>query len=266
MQCANSSFDPNEKERFVKVLFSLREYTGAIRERMLLRPVILMMFVVLVIFRNGFAEDLNGVYRQAVETSPVLKQARAMLDANLADKRRALAALMPKVASSAAISRENADIKGFGKDFSSPALPGNVFQDIDKTYTGGSYSVTLVQPLLDGQAWSAWNAAENLVQAGEAAVIAAEQDLTLGVTEAYFNVLNAQSRLRVAESQKVLLEEILDQARAALNVGSGEIIALQEARARCDAAQSALISAQKQCPDRPPGAGAADPRAGRGIK
>jgi len=229
----------------VKVLFSLRECMGPVRERML-RPAVLMMVVVLLISCNGFAEDLNGAYRQAVETSPVLKQAQAMLDTNLADKGRALAALMPKVTSSAAISRENANIKGFGKDFSGPALPGDVFQDIDETYTGGSYSVTLVQPLVDGQAWSAWNAAENQVQAGEAAVVAAEQDLTLQVTEAYFNVLNAQSRLRVAESQKALLEEILDQAQAALNVGSGEIIALQEARARCDAAQSALISAQNR--------------------
>ncbi len=211
-----------------------------------LRFFILLILTLVFVPCGGRAEDLLTAYRQAADTSPVLKRAEALLDSDLADKRRALAALMPKVTTNAAISRDHADIKGFGKDFSGPAIPANTFQDIDQTYTGGSYSVTLIQPLLDGQAWSAWNAAENLVQAGRAAVMAAEQDLTLQVTQAYFTVLNANSRLRVAQSQKKLLSEILDQAQAALNVGTGDIISLQEAKARYDAAESALISAKNR--------------------
>lgn len=210
------------------------------------RSVLLMILIFHCVSCPGFAEDLMKAYQQAMDTSPMLKRARAMLDTDLADQRRAKAALLPKVTSGAQIRREKADIKGFGEDFSSPALPGNVFQDIEKTYTGGSYSVTLVQPLVDGQAWSAWQAAENLVLAGEAEVAAAEQDLAFSVTQAYFNTLNALSRLQVAESQKKLLSEILEQARAALNVGTGDIISVQEAKARYDAAESGLISARNQ--------------------
>lgn len=229
----------------MKVLPNLgggRGRTG--RERMGI--ISLAIVITLAVPCLGFTEDLMGAYRQAAQASPVLKRAEALLDSDMADKRRALAALLPKVTTNAAVSEDHADITGFGKDFGGSALPAGVFQDVDKTYTGGGYSVTLVQPLVNGQAWSAWKAVENLVQAGRATVSAAGQDLTLQVTEAYFNVLNAQAGLRVAESQKKLLSEILDQARAALNVGSGDIISLQEAKARFDAAESDLINAENQ--------------------
>lgn len=234
----------------MKIRFCFKRHHGGVARRMrrtvMLRVVGLIMVVGLILSGPAAAGDLYESYLKAADTSPVLKQARAMLGVNLADRQRAKAALMPKLTAGGQIRRENADIKGFGEDFSGPALPGDVFQDINETYTGGSYSVTLVQPLIDGQAWSAKDAAQNLVQAGEAAVAAAGQDLTFRVTEAYFNVLNAQSRLQVAKSQKILLAEILDQARAALDVGSGDIISVQEAKARYDGAESALISAENQ--------------------
>ena len=234
-----------KRERLLKIWVSFKMHRKRVARR-IGRTVIIMVFGGLITSGPVFAGDLFESYLKAAETSPVLKQARAMLDVNRADRQRAKAALMPKVTAGGQIRRENADIKGFGEDFSGPALPGDVFQDINETYTGGSYSVTLVQPLVDGQAWSAKDAAENLVRAGQAAVMAAEQDLTARVIEAYFNVLNARSRLRVAESRKKLLSEILDQARAALNVGSGDIISVQEAKARYDAAESGLISAKNQ--------------------
>ena len=192
---------------------------------------------------TAHAEDLLTIYRQAVQTSPVLKGAQASLESDRAFHRMALSALMPRVNANASLNRDHADIRGFGKDFGASPLIGSAFGDITDTYYGGSYSVTLAQPLVNGQAWSGLRAANQQIRAGDASVKAAEQDLILNVMNAYFGVLNARAAERVARGQQRLLKEILDQAGANLNVGTGDIISLKEAQARYDAAESGCISA-----------------------
>lgn len=189
------------------------------------------------------AEDLLTVYHQAVETSPVLKGSKALLESDKAFHRVAMSALLPRVDANAAINGDHADISGFGKDFGSSPLLGSAFGDIRDTYVGGSYSVTLAQPLVNGQAWAGLQVANQQVRSGQAKVRATEQDLILEVMKGYFGVLNARAAARVARGQQKLLKEILDQARANLKVGTGDIISLKEAQARYDAARSACISA-----------------------
>ena len=167
-----------------------------------------------------------------------------MLASDRASHELARSAIMPTVNASADIYRDHTDITGFGKDFGSSSPAASAFGDITETYTGGSYSVSLSQSLVNGQAWAGLRSASARVRAGEAAVKAAEQDLIRQVTEAYFGVLMARADERVALGQKALLKEILDQARANLNIGSGDIISLKEAQASFDTARSRCISAQ----------------------
>jgi outer membrane protein len=75
-------------------------------------------------------------------------------------------------------------------------------------------------------------------------VLAAEQDLITEVADAYFGVLKAEAEERVSRDQKNLLQTVLNQTEAFLKVGSGDIIAVQEAKASLDAAQAALIRSQ----------------------
>lgn len=194
--------------------------------------------------KMAHAEDLLTVYDQAVQTSPVLKGSKALLESDRAFHRVALSALMPRVSANAAIDRDHAHISGFGKDFGGPPALQSAFGDITDTYYGGSYSVTLAQPLVNGQAWAGLHAADQQVRAGEAKVRATEQNLILKVMKAYFGVLNARAAERVARGQRKLLKEILDQSRENLKVGTGDIISLKEARARYDAAESECVSAE----------------------
>lgn len=208
--------------------------------------IIMVLVAVFAGFGTGatvHAEDLMTVYRQAVGSSPILKGSKALLESDRAFHRAALSALMPRLNTNAAIDRDQAKITGFGKDFGASPLIGSAFGDITDTYYGGSYSVTLAQPLVNGQAWAGLQATKQQVRAGEASVKATEQDLILKVTAAYFGVLNARAVERVARGQQHLLREILDQARANLKVGTGDIISLKEAQARYDAAESGCISA-----------------------
>lgn len=203
-------------------------------------------FLILTFTVHVSAEDLVDVYRMAMSTSPRLKEARALLESDIAARRIAESALLPHLGARAETSYDHAKIKGFGQDFSLPSVPGgggSAFGDIEETYWAGSYSVSLTQSLVDGQAWANVSAAGARVRAAKVGVIAAEQDLALQVIDSYFEVLNARAEKRVATGQKALLKEILDQAQAALKVGTGDIISLQEARARFDAAESSVIAA-----------------------
>lgn len=200
---------------------------------------IVLSLIALCVFSGSVAraqaDDLITAYQQAAASSPVLAQARALLRADKASRLVARSALLPKVGARAGVSGNQVNIQGFGEDFLGSS------KDIKSTYTGGNYSVTLTQPVINGQAWAAVRAADFQIRAGQAAVMAAEQDLIRQVAETYFQVLQAQADERVASGQKDLLKEILAQTEADLRVGSGDIIAVQEAKARYDTAISSLV-------------------------
>ena len=178
------------------------------------------------------AEDLLTVYRQAASTSPALATARAQLQAETASGDATLAALYPNVEVGAGVSRNHASITGFG-----PTA-------IDTGYNAYNYSVTLTQPVVSGQNWVAVRASDARIRAAESELLAVEQDLIIEVSRAYFGVLRARANERVALSQRDLVRKVLEQAEAFLRVGTGDIIAVREARARVDAAESDLIVAQ----------------------
>ncbi len=180
----------------------------------------------------GRAEDLLAVYRQAASVSPVLARAQALLEADRAARPLARSELLPKLGLNGGVSRGHADISGF------PPL------QVDESYTGNQYGVTLTQPLFNGPAYASLSGAGAQIRAGEAALIAAGQQLMLQVVEAYFAVLQARADVKVARAQKDLLQKILDQAETFRKVGAGDIIAVHEARARSDGAVSDLVRAE----------------------
>jgi len=180
----------------------------------------------------GHAEDLLAIYHQAVAVNPALARAQALLEADRADRPLARSGLLPRVELAAGVSRNRADISGFGP------------LEVEESYTGNHYSVTLVQPLFNGPAYSSLDAAEARARAGEAAVSAAGQRLMLQVAEAYFAVLQARAQVKVARTGRDLLLRILDRAETSREVGTGDVIAVHEARARSDAAASELVRAE----------------------
>ncbi|MEJ2696502.1 MAG: TolC family outer membrane protein [Candidatus Sulfobium sp.] len=179
-----------------------------------------------------YGKDLLAVYRQAASTNPILGKARSQLQAEKASGSATRAALYPKVNAGAGVSHYHTDMRGF------PGLT------VDEGYTATNYSVTLIQPVVNGQDWVSVRASESRISAAESAVAAAEQDIILRVSEAYFGVLRARADERVAAGQRDLLKKILDQAEAFLKVGAGDIVSVRESKARFDEADSDLINAK----------------------
>ncbi len=180
---------------------------------------------------SAAAEDLQTVYKQAASTSPVIAQARAQLDADLAGKPLARSVLLPHINAGASGGMNTARVTGFGA------------QPISTGYHSDVFSASLTESIFNGQALTAMQQSDSRIRASEAALAYAEQEVTLQVTQAYFGVLQAQANQRVAQQQMDLIESIDKQTRASLQVGSGDIISVQEVQAQLDAAQADLIAA-----------------------
>ena len=179
----------------------------------------------------AFAQDLETAYQQAASSSPVIVQARAQLEADSASKPLARAALLPHLSGEASGGMNTAHVTGFGP------------QPISTGYHSDLFSVSLTETIFDGQALTALKQSNSRIQAREAALAYAQQVVGLDVTQAYFGVLAAQANQRVAQQQRDLLTSFDEQAKASLQIGTGDIISVQEVQAQLDAADADLISA-----------------------
>jgi outer membrane protein len=194
-------------------------------------------FLLLILFMmalNGvpsMAEDLQAAYQQAASSSPLIAQARAQLDADLAGKPLARAALLPHINADASGGLNTAHVTGFGA------------QTISTGYHSDLFSASLTESIFNGQAFTAIEQSDSRIQASDAALAYAQQVVALEVTQAYFGVLQAQANQRVAQQQMDLLQSIDKQTRASLQVGSGDIITVQEVQAQLDTARADLITA-----------------------
>ncbi len=180
---------------------------------------------------SSAAEDLQTAYKQAASTSPVIAQARAQLDADLSGKPLARSALLPHINAGASGGMNTGRVTGFGA------------QTISTGYHSDVFSVSLTKSIFNGQAFTAMKQSDSRIRASEAALTYAQQVVALQVTQAYFGILQAEANQRVAQQQMDLLQSIDKQTRASLQVGSGDIISVQEVQAQLDAAKADLIAA-----------------------
>ncbi len=178
------------------------------------------------------AEDLQTAYQQAAAASPVIAQARAQLDAELAGRSLARAAVMPHINAAASGGMNTAHVTGFG---AAPLSTG---------YHSDLFSASLTESIFDGQAFAAMKQADSRIRASQAALAFAEQLIALEVTQAYFGVLQAQANERVARQQMELLQRIDDQTNTHLKVGPGDIISVQEVEAQRDTANADVVAAR----------------------
>jgi outer membrane protein len=180
----------------------------------------------------SMADDLQTAYQEAVSTSPVIAQARAQLDADLAGKPLARAALLPHISAGASGGMNTAYVTGFGA------------QPISTGYHSDVFSASLTESIFNGQALTAMKQSDSRIGASEATLAYVQQVIALEVVQAYFSVLQAQANERVAKQQMDLLQNIDDQTKTSLHVGTGDIIAVQDVQAQLDGAKADLITAK----------------------
>ncbi|EHQ58577.1 type I secretion outer membrane protein, TolC family [gamma proteobacterium HIMB55] len=184
----------------------------------------------------ALSESLLDIYEIALDNDAQLRAETAQYRADLELKTLALAPLLPQVNTGVSRSmRDSENTRLSIVDFDN----GNVViadqTTGSRTYTT-RYDISLSQTLFDLSAWFDWKAGSERSKQAEATVAAAQQNLIVRVSEAYFGVLRAQDNLRAAKAQERALARQLEQTRQRFNVGLIAITDVYEAEARHDLA------------------------------
>jgi len=202
------------------------------------------------------AKDLIGVFEDAVHNDPVIRQADAKRLAARESKPQALAALLPQLNGTAGITRDHSS--GFESQIFQVVPPSNptcspnpslpqcqlaptrTADQIDNTIQ--QWSLNLRQNVFSWSNWMALKAASHEVAQAEANYAAAEQQLILRVSQAYFAVLTAYDTLQADQTALEAISRQLDQANKRFEVGLIAITDVEDAKAARDSAASIVIA------------------------
>ncbi|MEN9788100.1 MAG: hypothetical protein RLZZ473_164 [Pseudomonadota bacterium] len=198
------------------------------------------------------AEDLKAVYERALANDPQIREADALRLAAREARPQAWAAVLPQISGSASKSKADTTTLGqFPQEIEQPTGSGNrvVFNFISSSTSEPEterWSLDLRQSLISWDNWVAIKRASRQVAQAEADFRAAEQQLILRVSEAYFNVLAAQDNVDAQSSAFEAISRQLEQAEKRFEVGLIAITDVQEAKAARDSAAAAVIAAKRQ--------------------
>lgn len=214
------------------------------------RFILLATTALLFVGQAAVAEDLLAVYQRALEADPQIREAEATRRANLESKPQAIAALLPQLSGTAGYDKnkfegtsDQAQIVSDGPNAGEIAIFGTSGTREPETK---SWSVDLRQSLFRWENWVALRRADKQVAQAEADYAAAEQDLILRVSTAYFDVLAARDTLEAQQANLQAVSRQLDQAEKRFEVGLIAITDVQESRAARDNAAADVIAAKRQ--------------------
>ncbi len=179
---------------------------------------------------SAWAADLLDVYNDAIANDALFASARAKWDAGQESVIQARAGLLPKINASANGNRHFEDTSGWGR----------------QNYNNFSWAVQLTQPLFRRQNWIEAEQGGLKVMFADLEFELARQDLMLRVSEAYFNVLNAQDALEAVIRLRQAAAEQLEISTTSFEVGTVTITDVHEARSRFDLASAQVISAENE--------------------
>jgi outer membrane protein len=179
---------------------------------------------------NAEALDLLNLYREAAFNDPVFNAAKYGFMAGKEKRWQGLSVLLPQVVGTGNETKN---------DFYNKSS-GNRSNDL----MSRGWNVRLTQPLFNWDKFEQARQGDLNATIAEAQYAAAEQDLVIRVTEAYFNVLNAEDSLNLAKNKKVLIGEQLEQAKRNFEVGTSTITDTHEAQSRFDLVVAQELAAE----------------------
>lgn len=198
------------------------------------------------------AKDLKGVFEDALQNDPVIRQANANRLASREARPQAWSEVLPQINGTAGATWDhNSGYIDQVAEVTNPSNPNappvlqvvTVPQTIDqKTET---WAVNLRSNLFSWTNWMNIRAAYKEVAQAEATYQAAEQNLILRVAQAYFNVLTAIDALHANQTSLEAIARQLDQAEKRFEVGLIAVTDQEEARAARDTAAAAVIAAKR---------------------
>lgn len=173
------------------------------------------------------ASNLMDIYQEALQTDAQYQSARSAFQAAQEKIPQGRAGLLPNVNLTA--NRQVQEVK-FGSNIN--------------TIQNRGFVVSATQPIIRFENFIIYSQSKTEVSRAESQFVIAAQDLILRVAQAYFDVLDAQVDVEVAEAQKEAIAKQLEQAQRNFEVGVSTIVDTNEAQARFDLTLSQEIAAR----------------------
>lgn len=187
----------------------------------------------LVLLQNIFATDLLSVYKLAEKNDPQIKQAIAEYKAVEHNVPISVAELLPSVILSAGMS--------YDKVLNLTGRP-----EIRKKY----FSVDFTQSIFQWDKIQKYLQSELEVKQAIHNLEVAKEDLLIRVSDAYFNILEAEDKLEFISTEKTSVKQLYDEAKERFDVGLIAIADVEEAKAKYDIKTAEEIQAQNNLEDR----------------
>ncbi|MEN8258999.1 MAG: TolC family outer membrane protein [Pseudomonadota bacterium] len=181
------------------------------------------------------AQSLLETYELALDNDPVIREAYAKRNSALESRPLSVARLLPTLSVSGSSSRDRIHNKKGG-------FQGSGTQN----FWTHRIALDFTQPVFHWDFWVQLSQADNRVAEAEADYQAAQQDLILRTSEAYFNILAADDNLLFAAAEKSAIARQLDQAQQRFEVGLIAITDVHEAQAAFDQARANEIKAENE--------------------
>lgn len=198
------------------------------------------------------AENLLDVYEAAVKSDPLIREAEARRLAALESKPQARGALFPQFNVNGQIATRESDSNStfnqavdVDNDPTTPPVIAIVNNSQSTDADFWNYQAQATQTLFRWDQWQTLKRADAEVALAEANYRAAQQDLMVRVSRAYFDVLAADDTLSAAEATLQAFSRQLEQADKRFEVGLIAITDVQEARAAQDSATAGVIAAKR---------------------
>lgn len=187
------------------------------------------------------ADSLLEIYRQALQSDPLIHEAEARKMAAFEAEPQARSLLLPQIDFDGSWTSQDSSGTSIFEDSSGVPTAINTETDSDTT----QWQFTLRQTLFRWDQIVGLRRADKIVAKAEADREAAEQDLIIRVSQAYFNVLAAEDRLTSTHANRQAIARQLEQAKQRFEVGLIAITDVQESQAAYDQANADEIAAKR---------------------
>lgn len=201
----------------------------------------------------AWADNLLQVYEKAVLSDPAIREAEANRMATQEGKPIARGALLPQISGS--YNWQQADARGsstFGQAIDPDNDPNTppIIAILNRRFNSArsetnNWTLNLNQSVFNWAEWVQLSQADREAAQADVQYQAAQQDLMVRVSEAYFNVLAAEDTLTSEQGAKEAIGRQLEQAQKRFEVGLIAITDVQEAQAAFDRAVAAEILAKR---------------------
>jgi outer membrane protein len=175
------------------------------------------------------AQSLVELYDAARGFDASYQSAKALYEANLSKAEQAKAGLLPSVNLGMGVNRTNID---------------SDIESFERSYGNQSATLSASQPLYRPANVASAAQGEKSVGVAQAQLLAADQDLIVRVSQAYFDVLASSDSLNFVKAQKSAVSEQLASAKRNFEVGTATITDTREAQARFDLVLAQEIAAE----------------------